>query len=49
MILNTKRIHISFWRKRAKRMPSKALFIGKKSDERGRSVIARQICNRLQQ
>ena len=34
MILNTKRIHNSFWRNfpaRAKEMPSKVLFIGKKN------------------
>ena len=33
MILNTKRIHKSFWRNfsaRAKQMPSKVLFVGKK-------------------
>ena len=33
MILNTKRIHNSFWRNfpaRAKQMPSKVLFVGKK-------------------
>ena len=30
-------------------MPSKVLFVGKKRDDRGRSVIARQNCNRWQQ
>ena len=36
MILNTKRIHNSFWRNfpaRAKQMPSKVLFVGKKKRE----------------
>ena len=48
MVLNTKRIHNSFWRnvlERAKRMPSKVLFVGKKRD--GRSIIARQNCNEI--
>ena len=30
---------------RAKQMPSKVLFSARKSDDRGRSVIARQNCN----
>ena len=48
MVLNTKRIHNSFWRnflERAKRMPSKFLFVGKKRD--GRSIVARQNCNEI--
>ena len=53
MILNTKRIHNSFWGNfpaRAKQMPSKVLFARKKkSDDSGRSVIARQNCNRCRQ
>ena len=49
IILNTNRIHNSFWRNfpaRAKQTPSKVLFVAKKSDNRGLSVIARQNCNR---
>ena len=43
---------IFFWKNfpaRAKQMSSKVLFVGKKSDYRGRSVIARQNSNRWQQ
>ena len=49
MILNTKRIHNSFGRNfpaRAKQMPYLSAIT---SDDRGRSVIARQNCNRWQQ
>ena len=40
IILNTKRIHNSFWRNfpaRAKQTPSKVLFVAKKKRRRGRS------------
>ena len=52
MILNTKRIHNSFWRNfpaRAKQKPSKVLFVSKKSDDHSHSVIAHQNCNHWQQ
>ena len=54
MILNTKRIHNSFWRNfpvRAKQTPSEVLFVGKKK-RRPRSFghrARRQNCNRWQQ
>ena len=44
MILNTKRNFPG----RAKQMPLKVLFVGKKSGGRGRSVITHQNCNRWQ-
>ena len=52
MILNTKRIHDSFEEISLQELdecPQKLYLSARKSDDRVRSVIARQNCNRWQQ
>ena len=52
MILNTKRIHTSFEEispQELNKRLQKFYLSARKSDDRGRSVIARQNCNRCRQ